>query len=250
MKESVVPKAILFDLDDTILRSSVTPESAWKEACEVSAQETKLFKAEELLSLINTIRDWYWSDPERHRAGRLNLSATRITIVRMALEKLGCANERVAAKIATDASNLREASLELFPNAEDALRKLVKKGVKLALLTNGAGEIQRVKIERFGLARYFHACLIEGEMGFGKPDQRVFETALAKLTVTPSQTWMVGDDIERDIAGAQNLGIFSVWCDFEKKGIPSGSKVVPDKIIRDIAELLPLIDDKQTSGRE
>jgi FMN phosphatase YigB (HAD superfamily) len=53
-----------------------------------------------------------------------------------------------------------------------------------------------------------------------------------------------------DLSGSKELGIFSVWCDFEKKGLPSGSKVIPDKIIRDIAELLPLIDDKQTIGRE
>jgi putative hydrolase of the HAD superfamily len=123
----MLPKAILFDMDDTLLRYSVLPELAWKEACEVSTEETKHIKIDELLSQIDTIRDWYWSDPERHRTGRLNLHGARVTIVKMALEKLGCADERIAAKIATSYTNLREASLEFFPNAEDTLRKLVKK---------------------------------------------------------------------------------------------------------------------------
>jgi putative hydrolase of the HAD superfamily len=97
-----------------------------------------------------------------------------------------------------------------------------------------------VKIERFRLAWYFHTCLIEGEIGFGKPDQRVFEMALSKLTVMPNQTWMVGDDMERDIAEAQKVGVFSIWHDYDKKGLPGDSKIVPDKIINDIAELLTI----------
>ena len=116
----------------------------------------------------------------------------------------------------------------------------MKKKVKLALLTNGAGEVQRAKINRFGLARYFPTCLVEGELGYGKPDQRVFKMALNKLDVRPNQAWMVGDDLERDIAGAQTAGIFSIWHDYKKTGLPAGSMVTPDKTISNITELLSL----------
>jgi putative hydrolase of the HAD superfamily len=228
---------MLFDLDDTLLRYNLTPELAWKEACGVSAKETGLYKTEELLNLIDTISDWYWSDPEKHRAGRLNLHGARTSIVRMALARLGCDDERIATKVATVYSNLREESLGLFPDTEDVLWELVRKGVKLALLTNGAGDVQRVKIEKFRLAQYFYSCLIEGELGYGKPDQRVFEMALDKLAATPNQTWMVGDDLERDIAGAQKVGVFSIWHDYEKKGLPEDMEIKPDKIINNIPEI-------------
>jgi putative hydrolase of the HAD superfamily len=158
----------------------------------------------------------------------------------MSLEKLGYSNEEIAAAIATDYSSLIDRSLSYFPNAEDTLRQLVTKGVKLALLTNGAGESQQKKIKRFGFSRYFPVRLIEGELGFGKPDQRVFETAMNKLDTTPGQTWMVGDDLQRDIAGAQKMGIYSIWCDYGRNGLHQGTKVKPDKIINNIAELLSL----------
>jgi putative hydrolase of the HAD superfamily len=156
------------------------------------------------------LREWFWSDPERHRSGRLNLLGARTSIIMMALEKLGCYDQKIADNIAAKFSFLTEGALGLYPNTEDILGRLVKNKVKLALLTNGAGEAQREKIKRFGLSRYFPVCLIEGELGFGKPDRRVFEMALNKMAIKPQQTWMVGDDLERDISGAQTSGIFSI----------------------------------------
>ena len=227
-------------MDDTLLTYTISLESAWQKACEISAKETKAFTSEELLHQINIVREWYWNDPERHRLGRLNLLKARISFVRMALKKLGCEDEKIAVDIATNYSKLVEGSLNLFPNAEDTLHQLVKKDIKLALLTNGAGEVQQEKIRRFGLIRYFPVRLIEGELGFGKPDQQFFKKALDKLDVMPEQTWMVGDDLERDIAGAQTAGIYSIWCDYGKSGLPEDSKVKPDKIINNITELLSL----------
>jgi putative hydrolase of the HAD superfamily len=236
----MLPKAILFDMDETLLTNTMPIESAWQEACETSAKRVNTFNSEELRLQINIIREWYWGDPERHRLGRLNLLKARTAVVRLSLEKLGCGDEVIAAAVATDYSSLIDRSLSCFPNAEDTLLQLVKKGVKLALLTNGAGESQQEKIKRFGFSRYFPVRLIEGELGFGKPDQRVFETAMKKLETTPGQTWMVGDDLQRDIAGAQKMGIYSIWCDYGRNGLPESSKVKPDKIINNIAELLSL----------
>jgi putative hydrolase of the HAD superfamily len=236
----MLPKAIFFDMDDTLLRCDTTLELAWKKACEISLRETKTFKSDELLHQIDIIREWYWSDPERHRSGRLNLLGARTAIVRMALEKLGCYDKKIADNIAASFSLITEGALGLYPNTENILGQLVKKKVKLALLTNGAGEAQREKIKRFGLSRYFPVCLIEGELGFGKPDRRVFEMALDKMAVKPQQTWMIGDDLERDISGAQTSGIFSIWFDYREQGLPEGSLIVPDKIINNLGELLSL----------
>ena len=161
-------------MDDTILRYTITLESAWKEACEISAKDTKSFTAEELLHHINIAREWYWSDPDRHRIGRLNLLKARTSFITMALKKLGC--------------EIIDGTLDFFPDVEDTLQQLVIKDVKLALLTNGAGAAQQEKISRFRLNRYFNVRLIEGELGFGKPDQRFFKMALSKLKITPEYT--------------------------------------------------------------
>ena len=234
----MLPQAILFDMDDTLLFVNVTADSAWKEACNLAVKEPKPHSTEEFLNQLNTVRNWYWSDAERHRVGRLDLHGARTAIVRMALEKLGCNDEQTANNIAANYANILDGALEFFPNAENTLKELVKKRVKLALLTNGAGEAQQAKIKRFKLGRYFSICLIEGELGYGKPDQRFFKMALDKLGVMPNQAWMVGDDLERDITGAQAAEIFSVWYDFREAGLPASSTVKPDRIINNLAELL------------
>jgi putative hydrolase of the HAD superfamily len=82
--------------------------------------------------------------------------------------------------------------------------------------------------------------LIEGELGYGKPDPRIFQLALDSLQVSSTSTWMVGDRLEFDILGAQKMGIFSIWNDFTKKGLPKDSKIVPDRIINNITELLAI----------
>jgi len=234
----MLPQAILFDLDDTLLRYNIPLESAWKKACEISTKAMNGLSSDELLKQIEIARNWYWSSTERHQAGRLNLLGARTAIVKEALKQMGRADERIAGTIAANYANILDETLGFFPDTWKTLEELVKKKVKLALLTNGAGEVQQAKIERFMLERYFAICLIEGDLGFGKPDRRVFEMALERLDVRPAQAWMVGDDLERDIAGAQTLGILSIWHAYRKTGLPAGSKVIPDKIISHITELL------------
>jgi hypothetical protein len=69
-------------------------------------------------------------------------------------------------------------------------------GIKLALITNGAAEPQRAKVVRFALEQRFDHIQIEGEHGFGKPEERAYKHAMEKLGVGPHETWMVGDNLE------------------------------------------------------
>ena len=96
-------------------------------------------------------------------------------------------------KLSANFTSFKLDSIKFFPNAEKTLVELKNRRIKLALLTNGEGNEQRTKIDKFGIAKYFKTCLIEGELGYGKPDPRIFEMALSKLTVNPQQVWMVGD---------------------------------------------------------
>jgi putative hydrolase of the HAD superfamily len=59
-----------------------------------------------------------------------------------------------------------------FPDAHNVIDALRARGTRLALVTNGASEAQRAKIDRFDLANRFDHFQIEGEHEFGKPDER------------------------------------------------------------------------------
>jgi putative hydrolase of the HAD superfamily len=126
----------------------------------------------------------------------------------------------------------------LFPGVHEALETFRASGVKLALITNGAAEPQRRKVERFALAERFDHVQIEGEHGFGKPDERAYHHAMGALGVTPADTWMVGDNLEWEVETPQRLGIYAIWMDAHGEGLPADSTVKPDRIIRSLTELL------------
>ena len=130
-----------------------------------------------------------------------------------------------------------------LPDAIETVRWLRESGRRLALLTNGAAAAQRRKIARFEIADLFDAILVEGELGFGKPDQRVYQRALNALGVKPAETWMVGDNLDFDVAAPQRLGLSGVWIDLRGQGLPGGSAVKPDYIVRSLVELRSLIED-------
>jgi len=239
-----LPKALLLDLDDTILDDSRVVADCWRRACEEACRATPGLDPAAgpgaVLAALDRMKGWFWSDAERHRNGRLDMDVARLEIVRATLVELGIGGEteaRLAGRITDAYTRLREESLEALPGAIDTVRWLRAQGCRLALLTNGAEEAQRRKIERFDLAPLFDAVLVEGEQGFGKPDRRIYELALARLAAAPSETWMAGDNLEWDVAQPQRMGIFAVWIDARGRGLPEGHSVRPDRIVRSLAEL-------------
>jgi len=110
--------------------------------------------------------------------------------------------------------------------------------VRLALITNGPALGQRAKLERFGLAHFFEHILIEGEFGAGKPDERVYRHMLDQLCVSCDAIWSIGDDLERDIAAPQRLGLTAIWVDAASRGLPTDCAVSPDHIITGLRDLL------------
>ena len=112
----------------------------------------------------------------------------------------------------------------------------------MALVTNGESKTRRYKIKRFNLEKYFESILIEGELGFGKPDPRVYKLALSNLHLSAENVWMVGDNLEWDVKGPKQLGIYSIWFDYKRSGLPLNSSIRPDRIITEITELLQLLE--------
>jgi putative hydrolase of the HAD superfamily len=232
-----LPRAVLFDLDDTLVLFDGVGRPAWREVCARRAPALGL-PPEALFEAIQQVARAYWSDAERHRMGRLALLETRVALVAEALVRLGRPDAAGARALADEYSALQESRIELFPDALPVLEALRAAGVGLALVTNGNAMLQRRKIDRFGLDRYFTACLVEGELGFGKPDRRVFEAALGALGTGPEETSCVGDNLVWDVGAAQALGIHGVWKDTYRRGL-GDSPVRPDRTILQLAELLP-----------
>src|SRR5947208_6706109 len=97
-----IPRAMLFDLDGTILDWQTGMEQHWREACENGCAQLDGLDVESLLPAIRSRRDWFWQDAERARIGRLDLDAASATIVRDALMDLDSEHDDAAEAIASD----------------------------------------------------------------------------------------------------------------------------------------------------
>jgi len=229
------PRAVFLDLDDTILDDSGDSHLCWVEAC--AAHRHGELEPSRVNDAIQRVRAWYWSHPDRHREGRLRLDEARREVVERALAELGVCAPAVAAGIASTYSELRRQKIRPFDGAVETVRWLRSLPLRLALITNGSALDQREKIERFQLADLFDLVLIEGELGFGKPNPRVYRHALDTLGVQPADTWMVGDNLEWEVAVPKQLGLTCVWVDRHARGLPPGFDPAPDRIIHRLSEL-------------
>ena len=233
-----LPPVIFFDLDDTIVAFDGVSTPLWRELCEDYEQQTGKLRALDLFEAIRRTSRWYWSDKDRHREGRLDIENTRRQIVEQVFMELENNNFEDAHAIADNYSRLRMERMTIFPGAKETLEILHERGVRLALITNGDSAGQNAKIDRFQLRPYFEHTFVEGEVGFGKPEPRIYQLAMDKLNVTPQEVWMVGDNLEWEIGVPQQLGIYGVWNDWRGKGLPEGSDIVPDRIVNSIRELV------------
>jgi len=103
-----------------------------------------------------------------------------------------------------------QSNVELCPGAEQVLDTL-HGDYRLAVVTNGAPDAQRAKMESVGLDRWIETRVIAGHEISPKPNAESFEIALDSLDATPERAIKVGDSLETDIAGANALGIASIW---------------------------------------
>lgn len=231
------PRAILFDLDDTLIDHSGTYESCWRTAAERAAAIFPDLTPEQFLETKDQTRA-YWNS--NHREHRLDLRMGRRRVVEGTLEALGLDTAH-AAEIADLFHECREGGYELLPGAVETLEILRDAGIKLGLVTNGESLLQRSKLERFELARHFDHIQIEGEFGLGKPEEGAYRAALKALDVPADAAWMVGDNLEWEVAAPQRVGIYSIWVDAAGAGLPPDSDVKPDRIVRSVGELREIL---------
>jgi putative hydrolase of the HAD superfamily len=247
-----LPRVLLIDLDDTVVRYGAGGEGLW---AEVAARFTRVLPVPpaRLLAAIDAVREPFWADPARSRVARQDMFAARRAIVAQAFDRLGLSPEGELVREVADAySSEREARVAPFPGALEALAELRRRGHRLGLLTNGGAKLQRAKIERWDLARFFDAVRVEGEVGVGKPEPAAFAGALAALGAAGQPAAMVGDDLEADVAGGRAAGLATIWVDHAGRGAPARARpntpaparpgtpapARPDRVVRALAELV------------
>ena len=136
---------------------------------------------------------------------------------------------------------------ELIPGAGELVSELKRRGYKLALVADGRPGTYRNVLTQHGIYELFDAFAISEEVEVEKPDRRMFVHALDQLGIAPEdygRTIMVGNYLERDIKGANDVGMISVWLDWapRRPKIPKDESEVPHFTIKMPIELLEVLE--------
>lgn len=129
--------------------------------------------------------------------------------------------------------------LQLYNGVEETIKQLHPK-YHLAIVSDGQSAYALPELNGVGLAGYFDPIIVSGDFGYRKPDQRLIEKALAAMKMAPSEVVFVGNDIYRDVHGAQKFGIKTVFFK-SNQGLQKKEGVDPDYIIYRFPELLNAI---------
>lgn len=228
--------ALLFDLDETLVADEASTEEALQATCllaqqrhgldpqvltcAVRQQARSLWQAAPTIgycravgiSSVEGLRARFLGDDPCLASLRAWAATYRYEAWSSALAVLGVQDGPLAERLAARFVEERGARHTVFADVVPALT-ILKRTYALAIVTNGSPELQRAKIRGAHLAPYFDAIVVSGEIGVGKPEPQPFIHALALLGVAATAAVMVGDSLERDIAGAQRAGIRAVWLD-------------------------------------
>lgn len=134
----------------------------------------------------------------------------------------------------------------IFPETPEVLEQLTAVGIRIGIVTNAYQPmwLRDVEIGTHGLLEYFPSCRISAaDIGYLKPHPAIFQAALDCVGARPEETVFVGDDPEADIAGAQAAGLQAVLrISRRSRGVINSDAVRPDATVHDLRELLVVLD--------
>lgn len=257
-------RAVLFDLDDTLLWDERSVQEAFRATCELGQLETGVDPVELEQSVRREARALYesfdtfpftkniginpfealWAnftggEQEEFRKLQQLAPGYREEAWTRGLAALGVTDRTLGKRLADTFPAERRARPLVYEETFRVLDEL-KGNYKLLLLTNGSPDLQQEKIDGVPqLAAYFDHIIVSGTFGQGKPAAAIFRYAMELLQIGPDEGVMVGDKLTTDILGSNGIGMKSVW--LNRHDIVRSDEIIPAYEIRSLSELLPIV---------
>lgn len=221
---------VLFDLDDTLSDF----ESAQRAALPALLADHGVPDGAALIPTFKQLAAPLWRQLE---AGELTLETLNGERFRRLIEHTGL--DLDPAVLAPEYLSWLGRSGELWPGAIDLLDQL-HGDVALGLVTNGYSEVQRPRLERFGLTGYFSSVTVSSEIGHAKPSQAFFDVALdAHGNPDRAEVLVVGDSLTSDIAGGFAAGCATCWFNPTGKEVPAAPRI--DHVAATLADVAAVV---------
>src|SRR5690625_4994137 len=258
-------KAIIFDLDDTLLWDRKSIAEAFRTTCEKAAEKVTVdpekleervrahaealyptFQTYEFVSNIGIgTFEGMWGefldDGEDFKRLRETVPLYRKQAWFKGLQDVGIEDEKLAEELAKVFPEERKKHVFLYDETIDVLESLKEK-YKLIMLTNGSPHLQNTKLSLSPELRpYFDHIVISDAFGKGKPAVEMFPHAVELANVDKAEAIMIGDNPNTDILGACRIGMDSIWINHDDTELED---VTPTYEVSRLREILPLIEER------
>lgn len=234
------PSALTLDLDDTLLDGKGLEESIARVCVSLARLYPELDAADLGSANAEAWMDYWFEVEDDWTLGRLDGPSFSLEGWSRTLLACGCKDDDIARtardlhrQYARDAHRLYDDVQELFDFVDE-----VK--LPIAMISNGASDVQREKVEVLGLGDRFVAIVVSGELGVAKPDAGPFDAAVRALGSERSRTWHVGDNLAKDVQGARDAGLVAVWLnrDGRRRAVHDPE---PDVEVESLSKLVSLL---------
>jgi putative hydrolase of the HAD superfamily len=225
-----VIKAVLFDLDETLLVRKAAIRAFIEDQYKRHAAVLEQIGADRYVTRFLVVED----------EGR---NPKTLAYPQLA-DELGL-SPAVGADLLADYQAIYPGYAVLSAGATEMLAALRGRGLKTGIITNGNALVQNSKIDKTGLRPLLDTVLVSEAEGLRKPDPAIFALALSRLGVTADEAVFVGDNPSADVDGARKAGLTAIWyhstTEWPADLAPSVHTVTA------LAQLMPLIDQLASS---
>ncbi|HLU16418.1 MAG TPA: YjjG family noncanonical pyrimidine nucleotidase [Edaphocola sp.] len=202
-------KAVFFDLDHTLWDFEANSKATLHHIYyhyHLAAAGVPDFEAFYQSYKFHNERLW-----DRYRKGFISRNELKWKRMWLTLLDFKIADEPKAKELAEVFITMLPQQTQLFPHAEKVLDYCQAKGYRLALITNGFEDTQMKKLASCNIAKYFQHVVTSERSQSVKPHAQIFEYALSISDATAPEALMIGDSLDVDISGAQNVGMDQVY---------------------------------------
>ena len=199
-------KTIIFDLDRTLLNLDIS-EAKSLENLFLNHFNTNGVNFDTFFKTYRKHNDIWWFKKSRYEANQTEVKQNRF---RDTLNELKITTELSLQEV-SDLYFLEAKNYwQLYEGVEEILKYCSEK-YAVGMITNGFTKTQNQKIEHLNISHYFNYICMSEQVGFSKPDKRIFKHTLDKLNANNDTTVFIGDDYDNDILGSINFGITPIW---------------------------------------
>jgi len=257
-------KAVLFDLDDTLLWDDRAVQEAFDATCLEAAERVAvdpkaleaavrkearaLYESYETFPFTQMIGinpfEGLWGNFREGAAPEFRLMERLVPQYRAdawtrGLLALGVDDPALGAELGERFPAIRRSLSYVYEETYEVL-DAIRGNAKLLLLTNGSPDLQKEKLAGVPkLSPYFDHIVISGDFGRGKPDPGIFRHALSLLGIEPEDAIMIGDKLTTDILGSSRVGMDNIWINHH--GADIGEHTAPKHTVTRLRDILAII---------